>query len=130
MMAKKALIVDDHLLDAELTRTAIDDGAGKFTFVVVGDGPEALQALSEARDYAVIMLDLGLPKLDGFEVLKQMLSKPYLSGIPVIITSNSRDPADRVRATMLGVHEFVEKSMDYSTYKRSLADSLMRLGLR
>lgn len=127
-MVKKALIVDDLPVDIELTRRVLQSCAGEYEVVVVADGKEALRELNKAQDFDVVLLDLKLPTVDGFEVLKEISSKPFLSDIPVIVLSNSRNEADRVRTRMLGACEFVEKAIDYSVFKTNLTRALTQSG--
>jgi CheY-like chemotaxis protein len=127
-MVKKALIVDDFPFDVELTRRVLKSCTVDHEVVVVADGEEALRELHKAQDFDVVLLDLKLPKVDGFEVLKEISSKPFLSDIPVIVLSSSSNEADRVRTHMLGAGEFVEKAVDYSVFKANLTRALSQFG--
>ena len=127
-MVKKALIVDDFPFDVELTRRVLQSCAADHEVVVVSDGEEALRELGKASDFDVVLLDLKLPKIDGFEVLKEISSKPFLSDIPVIVLSSSRNETDRMRARMLGAGDFVEKAMDFGVFKAELTRALGQCG--
>lgn len=127
-MVKKALIVDDFPFDAELTRRVLQSCAQEHEIVVVSDGEEALRELNKEPDFDVVLLDLKLPKVDGFEVLKEISSKPFLSDIPVIVLSSSRNEADRMRTRVLGAGDFVEKAIDYSVFKADLTRALAQFG--
>lgn len=67
-MVKKALIVDDIPLDVELTRRVLRNCGADHDIVVASDGEEALRELSRAHDFDIVLRDLTLPKVDGFEV--------------------------------------------------------------
>jgi CheY-like chemotaxis protein len=127
-MVKRALIVDDFPFDVELTRRVLESCTVDHEVVVVTDGEEALRELHKAQDFDVVLLDLKLPKVDGFEVLKEISSKPFLSDIPVIVLSSSRNEADRVRTRVLGAGEFVEKAIDYAVFKANLTRALTQFG--
>ena len=127
-MVKKALIVDDLPFDVELTRRVLQSCMIEHEVIVVSDGAEALRELNKAPDFDVVLLDLKLPKVDGFEVLKEISSKPYLSDIPVIVLSSSRNESDRVRTRVLGAGEFVEKAIDYAVFKANLTRALTQYG--
>ena len=127
-MVKKALIVDDYPFDAELTRRVLQSCTADHEVVVVSDGEEALRELTRSHDYDLVLLDLKLPKVDGFEVLKEISSKPFLSDVPVIVLSSSRDESDRVRTRMLGAGDFVEKAIDYAVFKAELTRALGHFG--
>jgi len=127
-MVKKALIVDDLPFDVELTRRVLQSCTADHEVVVVADGEEALRELNKSPDFDVVLLDLKLPKVDGFEVLKEISSKPALSDIPVIVLSNSHSETDRVRTRMLGAGDFVEKAIDYAVFKANLVRALTQFG--
>jgi CheY-like chemotaxis protein len=127
-MVKKALIVDDFPFDVELTRRVLQGCTLDHEVVVVPDGEEALRVLNGPHDFGVVLLDLKLPKVDGFEVLKEISSKPFLSGIPVIVLSSSRNETDRMRARMLGAGDFVEKAIDFGVFKAELTRALGQCG--
>jgi CheY-like chemotaxis protein len=127
-MVKKALIVDDLPFDVELTRRVLHSCCAQHEVVVVSDGEEALRELNREPDFDIVLLDLKLPKVDGFEVLKEISSKPFLSDIPVIVLSSSRNETDRVRTRMLGAGDFVEKAIDYASFKNDLTRALAQFG--
>jgi CheY-like chemotaxis protein len=127
-MVKKALIVDDLPFDVELTCRVLRGCTADHDVVIVQDGEEALRTLNERHDFDLVLLDLALPKVDGFEVLKEISSKPFLSDIPVIVLSSSRNETDRMRARMLGAGDFVEKAIDFGVFKADLARALGQCG--
>jgi CheY-like chemotaxis protein len=127
-MVKKALIVDDLPFDVELTRRVLRSCCAQHEVVVVSDGEEALRELNREPNFDIVLLDLKLPKVDGFEVLKEISSKPFLSDLPVIVLSSSRNEADRVRTRMLGAGDFVEKAIDYSVFQTDLTRALAQFG--
>jgi CheY-like chemotaxis protein len=127
-MVKKALIVDDFPFDVELTRRVLQSCTRDHEIVVVSDGEEALRELNKEQDFDVVLLDLKLPRVDGFEVLKEISSKPFLSDIPVIVLSSSRNEADRMRTRVLGAGDFVEKAIDYSVFEADLTRALAQFG--
>jgi CheY-like chemotaxis protein len=128
-MVKKALIVDDFPFDVELTRRVLQSRTRAREIVVVSDGEEALRELNKEHSFDVVLLDLKLPKVDGFEVLKEISSKPFLSDIPVIVLSSSRNEADRMRTRVLGAGDFVEKAIDYLVFEADLTRALAQFGL-
>ncbi|MEX5747490.1 response regulator (plasmid) [Massilia varians] len=126
-MRKKILLVDDQLLDVALTRQALNDCSIQHEIVAAFDGFEGLTQLS-SKKFDVVVLDLKMPRVDGFEVLAEMRKQPDLSIVPVIVVSNSDLQVDRVRAATLGAVEYVHKSLDYSEFKHSLKAALGRHG--
>lgn len=97
------LVVDD---DAAIRRTLqINLKARQYTVEVAGDGRSALQSLAE-RTPDVVLLDLGLPDLDGVEVLRRIRST---SQVPVIVVSARTEPDDKVEALDEGADDFITK---------------------
>lgn len=128
-MPKRILIVDDLPFDVILTARTLLACVGEVEFVVAADGEEALRRLTQGTAFDVVLLDLHLPKVDGFEVLKELNSKPFLSNVPIIMLSSSRNPEERRRTQMLGAAGFVEKSLDYSVFKGDLLRALSNHGV-
>lgn len=107
MALKNILIIeDDSMLQGVLTERLSDEG-----YVVRGcvTGEAAFEQIkSEKPD--VILTDLVLPKMDGFDVLKAIKDSIHLNTIPVIIMSNSGQEGDPERASELGASDFIVKS--------------------
>lgn len=122
-MRKKVLLVDDQLLDVALTRQALNDCSIEHEIVAAFDGFEGLTQL-KSQKFDVVVLDLKMPKVDGFEVLAQMRMQPSLANTPVIVLSNSDLQIDRARAATLGAVEYVHKSLEYSEFKNNLKAAL------
>ncbi len=112
------LYVEDEEGDALFMQRAFAKAGLGAALQTVGDGRAAIDYLAGAGAYAdraqypvpnVVLLDLNLPVLPGFEVLKWMRSHPGYHATPVVVfTSSSRDE-DRVKARELGANEFLEK---------------------
>lgn len=118
-MVKKILLVDDLLFDVVLTQRALHDCEVEHEITTVADGAEALRLL-DTRQFDLVLLDIKMPRVDGFDVLKHIQNTPSLSRIPVVIVSSSQLEADRVRAELLGASAYVHKSFDYSEFQQSL----------
>ncbi len=100
------MIVDDDLMIQQLLRGALETEGVKV--VVAGDGLTALRMARETRPSAII-LDIRLPKLDGWQVLAELKSTPGLSNIPVVIVSVEEE---RARGYSLGAVEYLVKPVD------------------
>ncbi len=97
------LVVDD---DPAILRTlSINLRAREYDVETAADGRSALQIVDE-RMPDVILLDLGLPDIDGISVLKQLRS---FAEVPVIVVSARSDPDDKVEALDLGADDFITK---------------------
>jgi len=98
------LIVEDNRGDVVLVREALNDSAMPFELTHVSDGEQALDFLHRRFPHAdaarpdLVLLDLNLPKHDGWEVLSEIRSMPEFIDTPVVILSSSGNPEDRERA--------------------------------
>ncbi|MBI3805462.1 MAG: response regulator [Nitrospirae bacterium] len=108
-MSKKILIVDDNA-DTILILTAILSQEGYDT-MTARDGMEALQKVREEIP-ALILLDIMMPKLDGFGVMEALRADPRFNPIPVVIISAKVDPASRARAIELGARDYIVKPIN------------------
>ena len=102
-MASPILLVEDDSLLLEVLERLLTKAG--FSVVVAIDGPEAIQRLEELSP-SLVLLDLVIPRLDGFEVLKQIRANPKFAHVPVIILSNLGSPEDIKKATDLGAADY------------------------
>jgi PAS domain S-box-containing protein len=112
------LYVEDEESDAMFMKMAFAGKGMESGLRVVGDGRTAIEYLSGAGKYAdrkeyplpsMVLLDLNLPQLPGFEVLKWMRNHRDFARTPVVVFSSSTREDDRARALELGANEFVAK---------------------
>ena len=64
----------------------------------------------------LILLDLGLPKIDGMQVLTEVKADEHLRAIPVVIMTANTDPAERHKAEQLAVASYLEKPIDFAEF--------------
>ena len=100
------LVVDDDAVNASLM-AELCEGFGYRTRVV-GGGAEALEAVTERRP-DLILLDLAMPQVDGFEVLQRLKSDERSADIPVVIVTAMSDLDAKVRGIELGADDFLTK---------------------
>lgn len=100
----KILVVDDEIRMRKLVR----DFLVKKDYIVLeaGDGEEALEIFYKHNDISLVLLDVMMPKLDGFSALKEIRK---VSKVPVIILTAKGDEADELRGFELGVDEYISK---------------------
>lgn len=112
------LYVEDEESDALFMKRAFAGKGLGSALRVVGDGRAAIEYLSGAGEYgdrkeyplpSVVLLDLNLPQVAGFEVLRWMRNHPDYAKTPVVVFSSSTREDDRVKALELGANEFVGK---------------------
>ena len=103
------LIVDDEERNRKLLEVFMQ--AEGYRTIAVGDGRNAVAvAASEQPD--LILLDMMMPGMDGFEVARTLKAEPALRAIPVIIVSSLDDIASRRRVLSAGADEVVQKPVD------------------
>jgi CheY-like chemotaxis protein len=115
------LLVEDDPKDIELTIAALKGSNLSNEVIALRDGQEALDFLYREGAYqsqdvpapAMIFLDIKLPKVNGFEVLKQVRSDPRFSHTPVVMLTNSAVETDLVSSEALGANAFVVKPIGF-----------------
>jgi CheY-like chemotaxis protein len=131
---KVILLVEDNADDELLTLRALKKNNIRNEVVVARDGNEALDYLfgtgiHAGRDLTVmpqiILLDLKLPKVDGFEVLGRVRSSEATKFLPVVILTTSNEDQDRIRGYGLGANSFVRKPVEFDKF----IEAVRQLGL-
>lgn len=104
---RKILIVEDDvfLRDLEANRLKKDN----YEIITVSTGDEALEKIKEPN-IDLILLDLVLPGMDGFDILKKIKETKELENVPVIVFSNLSEEKDVKKAKELGALDFMVKS--------------------
>ena len=107
-VGKKILIMEDEeVLSSVLARKLRGEG---FDVTVVENGEDGMKELNRKSKPDIVLLDIIMPKISGFEVLESMRADGALKEIPVIVISNSGQPVDIERAKALGVKEYLVKA--------------------
>ena len=119
------LLVEDNPDDEELTLMALKEAGVQNAVHIVRDGAEALAYLFGAEDGetsqrqplpTLILLDLMLPKVNGFEVLEKIRETERTRYIPVVILTSSDADADVARSYRRGVNSYVRKPVEFSEF--------------
>jgi CheY-like chemotaxis protein len=119
------LLVEDREDDVVLIWRGLLRGKVQNPIMVVGDGEEAIAYLRGEGKFAnreefplptLVLLDLKLPKIDGFEVLQWIRAQQGLRAMRVIVLTSSQDLRDVNRAYELGANSFVVKSLDFDEF--------------
>jgi len=128
------LLVEDNADDEALTLRALKKNNIKNEVVIAIDGAEALDYLFATGVHAgrnlnvmphLILLDLKLPKMDGFEVLRQVRGAEHTKMLPVVILTTSNEDQDRVKSYGLGANSFVRKPVQFDKF----VEAIRQLGL-
>ena len=124
------LLVEDNPNDAELTLRALKKNHLANRVHHVKDGAEALDFMFGTGMYAgrsaaagprVVMLDLKLPKVDGWEVLRRIKADERTKDTPVVILTSSREESDLVEGYRLGVNSYVQKPVEFDKFVEAVA---------
>lgn len=122
MDRKLILLVEDNPDDLELARIALRESGYEDETLVARDGQEALDLLFDperARGSdcpSVVMLDIKLPRVNGFEVLKRLRQDERTQYLPVVVMSSSRDQGDLQESYRLGANSYIPKSLDFNQF--------------
>ena len=122
-MTARVLVVDDIPANVKLLEAKL--GAEYFDVVTAGSGPEALRKVEEERP-DIILLDVMMPGMDGFEVCQRIKSNPATAHLPVIMVTALDQVSDRVQGLESGADDFLTKPVnDIALFAR--VRSLVRL---
>lgn len=119
------LLVEDNRMDVELTQDAFRAAQMGDRLSVVQNGQEAMGYLFGNGKYAdrnaypmpgLVLLDLKLPGIDGFEVLRRIKSAPDLRRLPVIILTSSMEEGDRALSYDIGANSYIVKPVSYNGF--------------
>ena len=122
----EVLIIEDNHGDALLISELLHEVGILMHITVAEDGQKALDILNKENGYAnaltpdFIVLDLNLPKVHGFEVLKQMKTKPELRSLPVVVMTGSLNKDDEIKARSMGVTDYRIKPVDSRDFDHTI----------
>jgi len=106
-MAKKILLIEDEQLMIDLLERKLTQEG--YEILVAKDGNEGLEKMRKEKP-DLILLDIIMPRMGGFEVMEEMGKEEDLKKIPVIIISNSGQPVELDRAKELGAKDWLIKT--------------------
>ncbi len=119
------LFVEDNSMDVELTLDAFKEAKLGNTVHVAKNGQDALDYMFGRNKYAdrktyplpdIVLLDLKMPGIDGFEVLSQIKKSAVLKRIPVIILTSSREEGDRALSYDIGANSYLVKPITFDGF--------------
>ena len=106
MFRKHVLVVDDSPTDRQIVTTLLQKQGYEVTTAV--DGEDALEKVASERP-PLIVLDIILPKMNGYQVLRQLKSAPETRNIKVILVSSKNQEADRFWGLKQGADDYIAK---------------------
>ncbi len=134
MKNKVILLVEDNPDDVKLTLRALKKANVLNEVVVAQDGADAIDYLFGEGKYTgrdlnqkpqVVLLDLKMPKVDGFEVLQRIRADERTKLLPVVILTTSSEDKDRVTSYQFHANSFVRKPVDFDQF----TEAVRQLGL-
>lgn len=119
----KILIVDDAPINRMLLSEIL---AERYDLVEAEDGAQAVSILEQnARDFALVLLDIVMPEMDGFGVLAYMNKNHWIDDLPVIMISSETTPANIRRAYELGVSDFMGRPFDTEIVRQRVNNTIL-----
>lgn len=109
-MGKLVMVIDDSLTVRKIIETSLRREG--FEAISYPDGVEALRALTEqqlSRIPDLVILDIGLPKLDGYEIARRLKSKPQFNNTVIVMLSGRDGVIDRLKGRLAGAKDYITK---------------------
>jgi CheY-like chemotaxis protein len=119
------LLIEDSRMDIELTLDAFKESRLSNRVEIALGGQQALDYLLGHSDFAdraqypfpdLILLDLNMPGIDGFDVLKRIKETPIIKRIPVVILTSSKEEGDRALSYDIGANSYLVKPVAFSGF--------------
>lgn len=126
---KRILLIEDSPTDQEITRRLMCKKQREVELTIAEDGEEALQMLgfpseedTEAEPVLpdLILLDLNMPGIDGFEILKRIRSEDRLATLPVVVLTSSNRENEVMRAYQSGCNSYIRKPFSVEEFEAVL----------
>lgn len=130
MTGNTILLVEDNADDEALILKALKRNKQAYEVTVVRDGQEAIDYLFGTGAYsdrdksltpALVLLDLELPKIDGFGVLKRLRASAHTKFLPVVILTSSMEQEDILSGYGLGANSYIRKPVDFDQFIEAVA---------
>lgn len=123
IIKQKILIADDSEMNRELLAAILEE---EYEIIQVNDGVQAVDCLQRhAEEISLLLLDIVMPHMDGFEVLSYMNKEHWIDSIPVVIISSENSPIYIKRGYDLGATDFIGKPFDANMVLRCSANAIL-----
>lgn len=120
---QKILIADDSEMNRELLAAILEE---EYDIIQANDGVQAVDCLQRhAEEISLLLLDIVMPHMDGFEVLSYMNKEHWIDSIPVVIISSENSPIYIKRGYDLGATDFIGKPFDANMVLRCSANAIL-----
>lgn len=121
MNRQKILIVDDSEMNREMLKAILGEG---YKYAEAVDGAQALRMLQQDMNIDLVLLDINMPKIDGFAVLEHMNQFHWIDEVPVIMISAADDRESIKRCYSLGVADYIRRPFDSYIVQRRVKNTL------
>ena len=121
MVEAKILIADDSKMNQQILSEIL---GGRCEYLYADGGMQALELLHSEFDIDLLLLDINMPRLDGFGVLEVMKQRNWLQEIPVIITSSEDDESFIQKAYEPGVTDYIRRPFNLTVTQRRVSNAL------
>lgn len=106
MEKKQVLIIDDQPVMRKLLEQFLKD---KYEVIALENGREALEWMYDGNIPDVVIADLNMPEIDGFEYIKRVRESAFFQDIPLIVLSGEDSSAERIKCLKLGANDYLIK---------------------
>jgi CheY-like chemotaxis protein len=118
------VLIDDNENDIILAETAFARGTVRPALIVMQDGQDALDYLLRTGKYAgsdaalpaCVLLDLNMPRIDGFDVMVALRANARTQLLPIVVLTSSMEPRDIMKCYGLGANSYVRKPVDFDQF--------------
>ncbi len=129
--AIEVLLIEDNPEDAELIMRSLRKNNLGNKIIHLQDGEEALDFIFAKGKYSdrrieekpkVILLDLKMPKVGGFEVLREIKADERTKNIPIVIMTSSKEERDIIEGYKMGINSYVVKPLDFEGFSKAISN--------
>lgn len=121
-MIQRIIVVDDVEVNRELLKNILED---EYMVELAEDGQQALQKLEEyQKETAVVLLDLQMPKMDGYAVIAEMKKRGWMRRIPILVISGEYTVEVENQCFELGVSDFIHKPFEGSIVRKRITNAV------
>lgn len=118
------LLIEDSVIQALIISELLKDNNSQYNLTILNDGEKAINYLFRKGSYKnvplpdIVILDLNLPKVNGFDILSEIQKHEELRNVKVVILTSSEDEDDKSRARQLGALEYFIKPFVFTEYQQ------------
>ncbi len=120
---KKIIIADDDRINLKVIIDTLNDG--EYYLIAVDSGQGVLEQIKKHPDTALVILDIMMPELSGYEVCQHLRKSYHLSELPILMLTAAIRPEDMIAAFQSGANDFLHKPLDVSELKTRIRNLIL-----